>query len=56
MPTDIKVLQIYTDFRTFAADFEYSNQDEATIYLCVCAFAHVLFGDGKCMGIVFPFP
>ena len=22
MPTDIKVLQIYTDFRTFAADFE----------------------------------
>ena len=56
MPTDIKVLQIYTDFRTFAADFEYSNQDEATICLCVCAFAHVLFGDGKCMGIVFPFP
>lgn len=25
--TYFKVLQIYTDFRTFAADFEYSNQE-----------------------------
>ena len=38
--TYFKVLQIYTDFRTFAADFEYSNQEwryDMLMCLCFCS-------------------